>query len=211
MAAELTTTPQRRRTQEERSATTRRALLEATIDCLVEDGYANLTTTKVAARAQVSRGAQVHHFPTKAALVSEAIQYLIAEVSKSLLGEMGALPPGPQRPGAAMDLLWNTYRGRLFQAVVQLSVASTGDSEIGEKLTVLNQVVADVIRGAVPVLFPEEAKHPEFEDALYTTINAMTGLALSARVARLSEAEVNGRWRRTKRQLLRLVDRDTAD
>ncbi|MGH3951514.1 MAG: hypothetical protein ACRDSE_20755, partial [Pseudonocardiaceae bacterium] len=103
------------------------------------------------------------------------------------------------------DLLWNTYRGRLFQAVVQLSVAGAGDAEIEEKLGVLNRVVTDVIRGAVPVLFPQEANHPHFEDALYTTINAMTGLAVVQRVAKLSEAEVAGRWRRTKAQLLRLI------
>ncbi|MGH3519923.1 MAG: TetR/AcrR family transcriptional regulator [Haloechinothrix sp.] len=205
MTADVTSTSKPRRTQDERSSTTRRALLEATIDCLVEEGYANLTTTKVAARAQVSRGAQVHHFPTKATLVSEAIQYLIAQVSQSLFSELGQLPPGSQRADAAMDLLWNTYRGRLFQAVVQLSVAGAGDAEIEEKLGVLNRVVTDVIRGAVPVLFPQEANHPHFEDALYTTINAMTGLAVVQRVAKLSEAEVAGRWRRTKAQLLRLI------
>ncbi len=205
MTADVTSTRKPRRTQDERSSTTRRALLEATIDCLVEEGYANLTTTKVAARAQVSRGAQVHHFPTKATLVSEAIQYLIAQVSQSLFSELGQLPPGSQRADAAMDLLWNTYRGRLFQAVVQLSVAGAGDAEIEEKLGVLNRVVTDVIRGAVPVLFPQEANHPHFEDALYTTINAMTGLAVVQRVAKLSEAEVAGRWRRTKAQLLRLI------
>lgn len=208
MTSSATGTRRPRRTQEERSATTRRALLEATIDVLVEEGYANLTTTKVAARAAVSRGAQVHHFPTKAALVGEAIQYLIGQVSQSLLSEVGQLPPGPDRAGEALDMLWDTYRGRMFQAVVQLSVAGGGDPEIDEKLATLNQVVADLIRGSVPVLFPREASHPDFEDALYTAINAMTGLAMSQRVAKLSEAEVSGRWRRTKAQLLRLIQPD---
>jgi AcrR family transcriptional regulator len=198
--------PQRRRTQDERSAATRRALLQATIDCLVEDGYVNLTTTKVSARANVSRGAQMHHFQTKAALVTEAIQYLIGQVSQSLLSEIGQLPPGPGRAGPALDLLWNTYRSRIFQAVVQLSLAGSGDDEITEQLGVLNRVVSDLIRSSVPLLFPDEAKHPYFEDALYTSINAMTGLAMSQRVANLTEAEVNGRWRRTRAQLLRLLE-----
>lgn len=206
MTADVTSAKKPRRTQEERSATTRRALLEATIDVLVEDGYANLTTTKVAARAEVSRGAQVHHFPTKAALVSEAIQYLIGQISQSLLSEVGRLQEGPGRAGAAMDLVWNTFRGRLFQAVVQLSVAGMGDGEIGEKLTVLNNVITNLIRGAVPVLFPEESDQPSFEDALFTTINTMTGLALSQRIANVSESEITARWRRTKAQLLRLFE-----
>ena len=57
-----------RRTQEERSAATRAKLLDATIDCLIELGYAGTTTTLIAERAGVSRGAQLHHFPSKDAL-----------------------------------------------------------------------------------------------------------------------------------------------
>lgn len=205
MTVTATSTPKRRRTQEERSATTRRALLEATIDLLAEEGYANLTTVKVAARAQVSRGAQVHHFRTKAELVGEAIQYLIGQVGHSLLSEVGDLPPGPARTDKALDLLWDTYRGRMFQAIIQLSVAAGGDPTIDAKLATLNDVVAGLIRSTVPVLFPNFATSPGFEDSLYLAVNAMTGLAVSQRVAQLSDAEVEGRWRRTKKQLLRLI------
>ena len=42
-----------RRSQAERSATTRQALLDATIACLVQDGYANTTTARVSERAGV--------------------------------------------------------------------------------------------------------------------------------------------------------------
>ena len=45
------TAPQKRRNQAERSAATREALLDATLECLVEDGYANTTTARVAERA----------------------------------------------------------------------------------------------------------------------------------------------------------------
>ncbi len=53
--------------QEERSAETRRRLLDATVACLFERGYAGTTTTELARRAGVSRGAQMHHFPKKGA------------------------------------------------------------------------------------------------------------------------------------------------
>src|SRR5437764_3220914 len=69
-------TPKQRRTQAQRSASTRAALLDATITSLVEVGYANTTTTGIAERAGVSRGAQMHHFPTKADLVASAIEHL---------------------------------------------------------------------------------------------------------------------------------------
>ena len=43
----------------------RQRLLEATVDCLVEHGWSGTSTTLVSQRAGVSRGAQLHHFPTK--------------------------------------------------------------------------------------------------------------------------------------------------
>ena len=54
------------RLQEERSAETRGRLLDATVACLHEFGYAGTTTTEIARRAGVSRGAQVHHGAARA-------------------------------------------------------------------------------------------------------------------------------------------------
>ena len=51
-------------------------LLEATVDCLVEHGWSGTTTTLVSRRAGVSRGAQLHHFPTKNDLVVAAVEHL---------------------------------------------------------------------------------------------------------------------------------------
>ena len=63
-----------RRSQAERSASTRALLLDATIDSLVEDGYASTTTTGIADRAGVSRGAQMHHFASKDLLYQEVFE-----------------------------------------------------------------------------------------------------------------------------------------
>ena len=54
-----------RRSQAERSAATREALLDATIDCLIEEGYDSTTTSRVSERAGLSRGAHLHHFQTQ--------------------------------------------------------------------------------------------------------------------------------------------------
>ncbi len=54
----------------------RQRLLEATVDCLVEHGWSGTSTTLVSQRAGVSRGAQLHHFPTKNDLVLAAVEHL---------------------------------------------------------------------------------------------------------------------------------------
>src|SRR6516225_783087 len=82
--------------QEERSAETRRRLMDATVACLYERGYAGTTTVEIAARAGVSRGAQLHHFPTKNELVVSALEFVFdlrAEEVRTLSTELPAGSP----------------------------------------------------------------------------------------------------------------------
>lgn len=65
-----------RRTQAERSETTRQKLIDATVKLLRCRGYGGLRTVEISEVAGVSRGAQMHHFPTKDTLVTATVQYL---------------------------------------------------------------------------------------------------------------------------------------
>src|SRR5579872_2677392 len=85
-----------RRTQGERSAAMRGRLLEATVDCLYELGYARTTTIEVAARAGVSRGAQLHHFSTKERLV-EVARHLFDKRTEEFREAFAAVPSGADR------------------------------------------------------------------------------------------------------------------
>lgn len=68
--------PAARSRQADRSAGTRQALLDATVMCLVEDGYVGTTGPAIADRAGLSRGAQLHHFGTRDQLVVAAVEHL---------------------------------------------------------------------------------------------------------------------------------------
>ncbi len=71
----------RRRSQAERSASMKQRLIEATLGALVDVGYAELTFSHVVERAGVSRGAPLHHFTSKAALVEAAAEVLTPQMS----------------------------------------------------------------------------------------------------------------------------------
>ena len=73
------------RTQQERSTRARALLLDATIDCLVELGYAHTTVIEISERAGVSRGAQQHHFTTKAELMTSALEHLFTRLAAKIL------------------------------------------------------------------------------------------------------------------------------
>ena len=71
--------PVRRRSQEERRASTQTALLEATVHCLGRDGFAATSISSVIKEARVSRGALLHHYPTKNELVAHAIHHFYCQ------------------------------------------------------------------------------------------------------------------------------------
>ena len=62
--------------QAEKSALTRQAILEAAVRCFVEHGFANTTTAMIADEASVSRGAMMHHFPSRSAVMNAVVGYL---------------------------------------------------------------------------------------------------------------------------------------
>ena len=78
-AKEISAVKAVRRTQEDRSRTTKEKLLAATIEVLLRDGYSGLTMKEVAKAADVSNGALMHHYSTKAELVVEATAMVYEE------------------------------------------------------------------------------------------------------------------------------------
>src|SRR5260370_2151944 len=99
-------TPARpRRTQAERTAATRGALLDATFDSIVELGYGATTTTEVAHRAGVSLGALLHHFPTKAELLSAAVGHAFDRRRWEFRKAVDRLQPSAHNLGALPHLL----------------------------------------------------------------------------------------------------------
>jgi AcrR family transcriptional regulator len=154
-----------RRTQAERSATTRAQLLDATIDCLIERGWAGTTTTEVAERAGVSRGAQLHHFPSKAELVAAAVEHLFHRRHEEFRRAFEALPPDVDRAAAAIDLLWPMVSGPTFYAWLELAVAARTDPELRSQLAPIGQRFSENVERWFRELFPPPANPGPFYDA----------------------------------------------
>ena len=166
-----------RRTQEERSASTRAKLLDATVDCLHELGYAQTTTTEIANRAGVSRGAQLHHFPTKAELVTTAVEHLFERRHREFVEAFAKVPPSADRVKAAVDLLWSMVSGPTFYAWLELVVAARTDPELRRSVSAMAERFLQIIRETFLKLFPEGGG-PYFDVAPTFAIGLMEGLAL---------------------------------
>ena len=179
-----------RRTQEERSATTRARLLDATIECLSELGYGGTTTTEIADRAGVSRGAQLHHFPTKAELVTTAVEHLFERRTEEFRAAFAALPSSVDRHSAAIDLLWSSVSGRPFDAWLELLVAARTDAELRKTVAAISARFGENVERTYRELFPEpSAPNPIFQLAPFFTFALLEGLAL-ARIPRADDPRI---------------------
>jgi AcrR family transcriptional regulator len=171
----MAATPKPRRTQEQRSAATRLRLLDATIECLWEVGYSATTTSEIARRAGVSRGAQLHHFPRKEELVISAVRHLferrLAEFKKSFT-------PGQGDGSAAIDLLWPMFKGPTFYAWLELAVACRTDPALRGPLKALTESFGDDVKRTFRELFPKADPSPSRDLIPVFAFALMEGLAL---------------------------------
>ncbi|QQQ78452.1 TetR/AcrR family transcriptional regulator [Saccharothrix sp. 6-C] len=164
------------RRQADRSRETRRKLMEATVECLVERGWAGTTTTEVAERAGVSRGAQLHHFRTRGELVAAAVEHLGAE-SVLDLKERASRVNGSTV--AVVELIADFYASDLFTAALELWVAARTDPDLKTVVVPLEvRLGRETHRLAVELLGADEAK-PGVRETVQLTLDLVRGLALA--------------------------------
>jgi AcrR family transcriptional regulator len=165
--------------QSERSRAMRQRLLEATVECLVEHGWSGTSTTLVSQRAGVSRGAQLHHYPTKNDLVLAAIDHLSTTREDEMRARVAALPEGPGRTRQVLGMLAELFTGPLFVAATELWVAARTDAKLREAVAALE---ARVGRGAhrhtVEALGVDESV-PGARELVQATLDLVRGLGLA--------------------------------
>ena len=198
-----------RRTQAERRASTRKALLDATIDVLVDRGYSGLTTTLVCERAGVTRGAQAHYFATKADLVVQELSHLTDALVADLVAKPLDVADDPAGQYAVLlDRLWEIFSGPVSAAQLELLVAARTDPELHRHLVQFEQAVTDTLADAARQVAPQLVERPEFASVMTTASATIRGLRMLRAVA--SERTVRRAWPPARDQLLAGLGRDES-
>ena len=198
-------TPVQRRTQAERRESTRTALLDAAVECLIDEGYAAVTTRGVAERAGVSQGAQQHYFDGRVDMVVQAVGHLsqrLAEQSREQIrtGQRDER----RRMQTLLDRMWDIHTRPVFQTAADLWAAARTDLELREPIENLgrdlDRQLAQLIAEVLPTLANTDSGRTLIDVAMATS----RGLALR-RLPGL-EATVDRRWRAAKSLLMETFD-----
>lgn len=195
---------QPRRTQAERRAATQTALLDATIDCLVEYGYAGTTTVRIVERAGVSRGAQVHHYSTKADLVAAAVLHLAEKRMAEFVRDVELKPP-TTRPefDRILNRAWEVHTSPLFAASMEMLVAARTDPDLRAQMLAVERDVNRAVAAGLTNLVPLQARDKRFRETLELGLAAMRGLAIMGFVD--PGPGVARRWKKMQGHLLELI------
>ncbi|MED5811381.1 TetR/AcrR family transcriptional regulator [Mycolicibacterium sp. 050232] len=176
--------PPTRRTQAERTAQTRRALLDATFESLVEVGFKGTTTAEVAHRAGVSMGALQNHFRTKTELLTAAVVHSFDRRIEEFGLLMAALDPSADKLDAAIDLLWSMFSRSTFIAWHELWVAARTDPDLARAVIEIDQQFSAACDRVYAEMFPtrNSGTAPNPRPAVHMVFALMNGLAVGTSI-----------------------------
>jgi AcrR family transcriptional regulator len=146
---------------------TRARLIDATIECILEEGFYRASSNRIAKRAGVTWGVIQHHFGTREALLRAAFQEGMRELIDTLESATITGDTFEARLESLADVIWSFYRQPRFVAYEELTLNLLRDptidaattrlvrrqqAKIGELLTELSNAVVDDLAGVLPPL-----------------------------------------------------------
>jgi len=166
--------------QARKSAATRMQILEATLSCFSKLGYFHTTTPAIAEEAGLSRGAMLHHFPSRMDVVRAAVEHLHAKRLKAFRAAVDGLPAGENRAHAALRAHWEQLRHPLYAVFIELYVAARTDPELADILGPAEEAFVRELRATAREVVPEwRDRGPNFDIGYDLVICALQGMALN--------------------------------
>jgi AcrR family transcriptional regulator len=143
----------RRGSHADRSAATQKKVIAACIDGLHRIGFQATTTSWVAERARISRGALLQQYPTRLDMILSAAEHGIRSQCEATAELVKSMPPGVQRYHAMVDDMQSEPRRPLRMALIELQLAARADPDLAVGLQkrvypVLREEFADAWRVA---------------------------------------------------------------
>jgi AcrR family transcriptional regulator len=167
------------RQQQARSLATRERLVRATLDEIHAVGYHAATTHQIAERARVSRGALLHHFPTRADIVLAALETLLADGTAEIKAVSHDVRTGALPLADFVEFLWQLFSGRFFQLSMEMINEARTDPDLRQCLIPVVQRFHAALDAIWAEFCDADARPPrEARIILNLTVNLMRGMGV---------------------------------
>ena len=204
--------------QQTKSENTRHSILDAAIRCFYEFGYNNTTTEKIAKEAGVSRGAMLHHFPSRSDLIKASVRHLNEQRIALYRSEESDIQDGAEHSlvEEGIEAYWNQLNTPAFVVFHELQVAARTDPELLEVMIPATEEFDRLGLEATRELFPDLAMSEEFMRAHHLSLYLLEGLAanrFTRNTGPMAEellVWLKGELRRSFQDVLGSLDRESA-
>ena len=163
---------------------TRQTILEAAIQCFIDLGYANTTTALIAEYAGVSRGAMMHHFPSRATVLRATIEHLHNKRLREFREMMADIDDPKElmdrsRIEQSVQVAWRYVNQPSSVAFQEVLMAARTDEELREVLDPLEKEYEKQFLDTVKAVFPHWQGLEALETANDVVHFLLTGMMLS--------------------------------
>ncbi|GAB3301018.1 TetR family transcriptional regulator [Epidermidibacterium keratini] len=169
---------------------TRERIVSAAIDVLRSNGVAATSTLEVQKAAGVSRGALLHHFPTRKDLVRALIDELVRR-NEAVVDTALATAAGDDQVGRAVHALWAAAQAESALLEMDLWHAARSDDELRTALIDAERAAGrDLTRVVARAFGVEYAGNPRLPLVTSMTLALIRGLS-TGQVLRTSTKAAN--------------------
>jgi AcrR family transcriptional regulator len=154
--------------------------VETGVELLIARGYAGTTTVAVQQAAGVSRGALLHHFPTRNDLLSAVIRRLLEMHEAAAREALASAPRDADRVALAIAALSTVVRRPAFVAQMELWTAARTDPGLARVVSrEERRAGSDLARVVDDVFGRPLTDHPRYRAVAGLTVQILRGLALT--------------------------------
>jgi AcrR family transcriptional regulator len=183
---------------QERSLRTRALLLDAAIESLAEVGYANASTSDIASRAGVTRGAHLHHFKTRTELFAQTIDHLNTRQQDAVRRVADAVTDTSTPADIIVDLVVAAFTGELGRASVELFVAIRNDEALRRHMVQIQGGLTQELVQVCAELMGKSAPARRLEPTFWMTLNLVRGTMVDEMLGRNAgrRRKIIAEWKR---------------
>jgi AcrR family transcriptional regulator len=178
------------RTQQQRREETVARLLDASIDSIIEVGYARASAAVIAKRAEVSDGALFRHFPTMGDFMGATAREVMRRQLEVFTKRVAEIPADQPALEAVLTILRDVTGNATNAVMYELLIAARTDEKLRATLQeVMAAYTANIYDIAKVLPGADRIPSDEFATIVTTFVNAFDGASLVRAVLPASDIE----------------------
>jgi AcrR family transcriptional regulator len=178
------------RTQQQRREETVSKLLDASVDTIVEVGYARASAAVIAKRAEVSDGALFRHFPTMGDFMGATAHEVMRRQLDVFTKRVAEIPADQPALEAVLTILRDVTGNATNAVMYELLIAARTDEKLRATLQdVMATYIANIFDIAKGLPGADRFPPDEFATIVATLVNAFDGASLVRAVLPSSDIE----------------------